>query len=358
MAISDSQKVDLLWKKVGFGKTKSDTNAAKKAPNEGITSDFIIKPSQIWALAATIPGVIPGSSSSIVTVYSDALSTSLETTEDATSSDNRTWKTGLTNWIPPGFGATYQLKVYSTTTGESNPQSSGDQLFETGSGNEDQWFFDYQSGVLHFIGDNLPTAIGTGTSNVIYVVGARYVGATGISTDSDSTGAATSYRKANLAAVFADNTINDGDMIEVTDNGDGEYAIYMAKQDSPTTTSHLTLVSTRDGGSSDAATLTADVTYDTGAVTLGDVSAGSKPISVVINVTAPFDGTTEITVGDGDNNSRLMSSAYVDLSETGTFVTNPSYVYSNSVDAQNTLRVYVTAGDSTQGNATILVSYA
>ena len=345
MAISDSQKVDLLWKKVGFGKTKSDTNAAKKAPNEGITSDFIIKPSQIWALAANIPGVIPGASSSIVTVYSDALSTSLETSEDATSSDNRTC-------------ATYQLKVYSTTTGESNPQSTGDQLFETGSGNEDQWFFDYQSGVLHFIGDNLPTAIGTGTSNVLYVVGARYVGATGISTDSDSTGAATSYRKANLAAVYADNTINDGDMIEVTDNGDGEYAIYMSKQDAPTTTSHLTLVSTRDGGSSDAATLTADVTYDTGAVTLGDVSAGSKPISVVINVTAPFDGTTEITVGDGDNNSRLMSSAYVDLSETGTFVTNPSYVYSNSVDAQNTLRVYVTAGDSTQGNATILVSYA
>jgi len=358
MAISDSQKVDLLWKKVGFGKTKSDTNASKKAPNEGITSDFIIKPSQIWALAGNIPSVIPSASSSVVTVYSDALSTSLETTEDATASNNRTWKTGQTNWIPPGFGATYQLKVYSTTTGESNPQSTGDQLFETGSGNEDQWFFDYQSGVLHFIGDNLPTAIGTGTSNVIYVVGARYVGALGISVDADSTGAATSHRKANLAAVYADGTINDGDLIEVTDNGDGEYAVYMAKQDAPTTTGHLTLLTTRDGGSTDAATLTADVTFNTGAVTLGDVSAGSKPISVVINVTAPFDGTTEITVGDGDNNSRLMSSAYVDLSEIGTFVTNPSYVYSNSIDANNTLRVYVTAGDSTAGNATILVSYA
>ena len=34
MAISDSQKVDLLWKKVGFGKAKTDTNASKFAPNE------------------------------------------------------------------------------------------------------------------------------------------------------------------------------------------------------------------------------------------------------------------------------------------------------------------------------------
>ena len=32
MAISDSQKVDLLWKKVGFGKAKTDTNANKFAP--------------------------------------------------------------------------------------------------------------------------------------------------------------------------------------------------------------------------------------------------------------------------------------------------------------------------------------
>ncbi len=358
MAISDSQKVDLLWKKVGFGKTKTDTNSAKKAPNEAITSDFIIKPNQIWASAADIPNVIPTANSSIVAVYNDNLSSSLATVEDDTSSDNRTWKTGLTNWIPPGFGATYQLKVYSTTTGQSSPQSVGDQLFETGSGNEDQWYFDYQSGVLHFIGENLPTAIGTGTSNIIYVSGARYIGATGILTDSDSTGAASSFRKADLNAVYADSTINDGDIIEVTNAGDGEYAVYIAKQDNPTTINHLTLINTRDGAGTDAATLTADVTFDSGAVTLGNVSAGSKPISVVVDVTTAFDGTTEITVGDGNDNDRLMSSSYVDLSEVGTFVTNPSYVYSNSVDAQNTLRVYVTAGDSTQGNATILVSYS
>ena len=30
MAISDSQKVDLLWKKVGFGKAKTDSNDSTK----------------------------------------------------------------------------------------------------------------------------------------------------------------------------------------------------------------------------------------------------------------------------------------------------------------------------------------
>ena len=83
MAISDSQKVDLLWKKVGFGKAKTDTNAQKKAPNEANTSDFVVKPNQIWTNANNIPGVIPTANSSIVAVYSDNLSSSLETTEDA-----------------------------------------------------------------------------------------------------------------------------------------------------------------------------------------------------------------------------------------------------------------------------------
>ena len=36
MTISDTQKVDYLWKKLGYGKAKTDTNANKKAPNEAI----------------------------------------------------------------------------------------------------------------------------------------------------------------------------------------------------------------------------------------------------------------------------------------------------------------------------------
>ena len=45
MAITDAKKVDYLWKKLGYGATKTDTNANKKAPNEPNASNFIIKDS-------------------------------------------------------------------------------------------------------------------------------------------------------------------------------------------------------------------------------------------------------------------------------------------------------------------------
>ena len=127
-------------------------------------------------------GTIPTATSTIVRIYDDSGNgtATVETTEDATAPDNRTWKTGLTDWIPPEFGSTYQVKVYADAAGESSPQTSGTQLFAAGSGNNDEWFFDYQSGVLHFIGSSLPTAIGTATSNVIYVAGARYIGTFGV----------------------------------------------------------------------------------------------------------------------------------------------------------------------------------
>jgi len=174
MAISDTQKVDLLWKKIGFSKAKSDTNANKKAPNEAIVSDFIIKPTSIWSDASSVPSTIPGSNSGVVIVY-----TGIETTEDITSTARRTWRSEIIDWIPPSFGATYQLKVYSDTAGSTNAVSNGTQLFETGSGNDDEWYFDYQSGVLHFIGTNLPSSVTSGKS--IFISGAKYNGNTGFS---------------------------------------------------------------------------------------------------------------------------------------------------------------------------------
>ena len=176
MAISDSQKVDYLWKKLGYGATKTDTNARKKAPNEAIVSPLLIRGDKIWNKAADIPTVIPNADVYPVGVYLG--SSSIETTEDGTATNNRTWKTNLTDWIPPEFGSTYQVKVYVDNPSASDPSSTGTQIFATGSGNDDEWFFDYQSGVLHFIGTNLPSSL-TG-SKVIHISGARYIGSLGV----------------------------------------------------------------------------------------------------------------------------------------------------------------------------------
>ena len=51
MAISDSQKVDYLWKKLGYGKAKTDTNAFKESTNEAIDSPLLMRGDIIWAQA-------------------------------------------------------------------------------------------------------------------------------------------------------------------------------------------------------------------------------------------------------------------------------------------------------------------
>ena len=42
MAITDTQKVDYLWKKVGYAATKTDTTANKEGYNEAIPSPLQI----------------------------------------------------------------------------------------------------------------------------------------------------------------------------------------------------------------------------------------------------------------------------------------------------------------------------
>lgn len=177
MAISDDQKIDYLWKKLGYGASKTDINSIKGATNESIPSPLLIRGDKLWSDSAQIPSVMPSSSNTYVSVYLDSQTSTVECTKDLTASANRTWITGLTDWIPPEFGSTYQVKVYIESSGMSTPQSTGDQIFAAGSGNNDEWFFDYQSGILHFIGNNLPSGI---NGNVVYISGARYVGDFGV----------------------------------------------------------------------------------------------------------------------------------------------------------------------------------
>jgi len=175
MAISDNQKIDYLFKKLGYGATKTDTNVNKLAANEAIPSPLLLRGDKVWAEAGNIPAVKPTADTTQVKLYN-----AVECTEDITSTGNRTWKTGITDWITPEFGSTYLVSVYIHDANDSaGAESLANKVFLTGSGNNDEWFFDYQSGVLNFIGDNLPNGKSF-TGKSVYISGAVYQGRFGV----------------------------------------------------------------------------------------------------------------------------------------------------------------------------------
>lgn len=179
MAITDAQKVDYLYKKIGAGVAKTDTSGFKSPSNEANASPILTRGDTIWQQSVNIPNVKPSSNSSVVVLYQDSLTSTIECTLDTTvSGTNRTWLTNLQDWIGSEFGATYQVQVYAAAPGITNAQTAGTQLFSDGSGNADSWFFDYQAGVLNFPDTNVPTAL---SGKKVYIVGARYAGQKGLS---------------------------------------------------------------------------------------------------------------------------------------------------------------------------------
>jgi len=180
MAILDSAKVDLLYKKL-FGVAKTDTPVNKGASNESIASPAINRGDKIWTQASTIP-TTAAAVAGVVQSYqtTSAIQCTADNTTTAISSVYPTWKTNLTDWIPPEFGATYFVAVYSDNSGVGNPVSTGTQMFDSGIGGVGEWFFDYQSGVLNFIGGTIPAALTA--SKVVYITGYRYVGEIGLQT--------------------------------------------------------------------------------------------------------------------------------------------------------------------------------
>ena len=180
MAITDAQKVDLLYKKIGFGVAKTDTSAFKSPSNEANASPLLTRGDTIWVESGLIPGVKPASNSSVLVLYQQSLSSAVECTLDSTvSGTNRTWLTNYNDWISAEFGPSYQVKVYAAPAGIASPETYGTQLFADGSGNADAWYFDYQSGILNFPDTNVPSSV---TGKKIYVIGARYIGLKGVGT--------------------------------------------------------------------------------------------------------------------------------------------------------------------------------
>jgi len=240
MAVSDNQKLDYLWKKLGYGVAKTDTNDQKLAANESIVSPLLLRADKLLTDASTIPSVMPSTSSGVVNVY--PTSAPIECTPDVTATADRTWKTGYTDWIPPEFGSTYLVKVYIHTSGDAAGAGSlSNQVFITGSGNNDEWYFDYQAGTLNFIGDNLPNGKSF-TGKSVYISGAVYTGTFGLSASATAglsilevNDSPTNVNVSN-ASVIKFNTTNG---FQLTDEGSGSVLVEIT--DVPTSLTDLSI---------------------------------------------------------------------------------------------------------------------
>ena len=178
MSIPISQEVDLLYKKA-FGVSKTDMPQNKSPSNESIASPALNRGDTAWTQADQIPSIAVATTD-IVQAYTGAFA--VECTPDTSSVPiggvNQTWLTNLTNWIPVEFGSTYFVQAWADSAGSPNPTITGTQLFADGSAGLGEWFFDYQAGLLNFIGETIPTALTA--SKVVYIIGYRYIGLTGV----------------------------------------------------------------------------------------------------------------------------------------------------------------------------------
>lgn len=214
MAVSQSQIVDLLYKEA-FGVTKTDTATNKSPSNESIPSPALNRGDTLWTQSDQIPGTA-AATAGVVQAYLgvNAVQCTADNTTVPIGGIYPTWLTGLTYWIPTEFGSTYNVQVWVDNPGVVNPTLTGTQIFADGSGGTGQWYYNYQSGVINFIGETIPASLTVG--KVLYVVGYRYIGLLGV------TNLPNGANIGNLTVTNANiSTINANANLYLTPNGTG-----------------------------------------------------------------------------------------------------------------------------------------
>jgi hypothetical protein len=331
---NESQKIDYLWKKVGYGVAKTAEPTSKEAFNESIASPLLYRGDLVWTSSGDIPATPPTNTTSLVQVYKDGggggYSPTVECTEDLTAPDNQTWKTNLTNWVPTQFGDNYLVQVYVANSGNTTPQTSGTKLFAAGSGNDDTWFFDYQAGILNFNGANIPSQITGGiTGKSIYIVGYRYVGPFGVG---GSTPTQIVSGTSNVSVVSSGGNVSVGvggtgnvavfstTGVSVTGNITGNYFIGNGSQ--------LTGISTSGGSNISNGTSNVNIATANGNVTIG--VAGTSNVAVFTNTGVSLTGnvTANYFVGNGSALTSVMADRGTDpnnwntLTQMGVYTVN------------------------------------
>lgn len=222
MAFSLEEKVDLLLKKVAFGKTKTNTSENTDGFGESIASPLLLRGDKVMKQSASIPST-PGAVNNIVQAYQGTdvveCTAATGTTDTNITGFKRAWSTGQQNWIPSEFSAAYTVEVYvgpsgwngtdaiATTIGGTNGTNTGASVFRVVPGVESaNWFFDYQAGVLYWTNEDESGAVGGSTEltssihqdDKVYIKGYKYIGDFGVGGTSDITGGASTIATANL----------------------------------------------------------------------------------------------------------------------------------------------------------------
>jgi len=333
---NESQKIDYLWKKVGYGvaKTAGTTGAgSKEAFNESISSPLLYRGDLIWMQSDQITSSPPVSTNSIIEVYKDGggagYSPTVECTEDLTSPDNQTWNTNLSNWVPTQFGDNYLVQVYVANSGISNPQSVGTKLFQSGSGTDDTWFFDYQAGVLNFNGAVIPSQIVSPiTGKSIYIVGYRYVGLIGVT--NSSTNITVQDEGSNIVATT---TINFTGSAVTVSNVSGVATV---------------AITGGSGGSSNIANGTSNVSISTANGNITTSVAGNANIMIAtgtgVNVAGTLNATGNITGGN------FITAGFANVSTNANIGTTLSVIGNANVGNLGTIGIIIATGNITGGN--------
>lgn len=128
MAINKDYKLDLVYKKIGYGTPSTTTD--KAGYEESITSPIPTYDKDIWAEASKIPA-------SPIEVTGLIKFININMTEDLTVPNHQVWTCNYIDFIPPTFGADYVVKVFD---------NQGNRVFPTNA----NFFFDYTSGTLIF----------------------------------------------------------------------------------------------------------------------------------------------------------------------------------------------------------------
>lgn len=303
MAITDSDKLDFLWKKVIYGVTETDIDG-KEGPNEIYSSETLTLAQDVWQKSSDIPATAPTTSAATPVKYyghtsdsSDFVVQPIQMVADPTVSGGKSWiavadPTGnvvpgsanrLRDFIPPSIGSTYLAKVY---TNESDAKSDSSKMNSLTTNNE--WVFDYAAGILHF-----PNTVPSGISSNVFLVAHQYVGTKGVGSASGGNG-----------LVFA----------------------------------------------------TANVSYDSGTQNILDVSSAVRASAVVVEVDAAWtnaNNTTAITVGTTSDKDLLFKASDIDLTVAGQYRSDFHYIWPSTSDV--TICAEVIQGTASAGTARVSV---